>query len=72
MRNGVRLRWGVCLVWGPPAPPPVLCNPLCVLTCCSGVGSHVKDPGALAITCAVGPRGGSGAFLVDYAICFSF
>ena len=37
-----------------------------------GVGAHAKAPGALAVACAVGPRGGSGAFLMDYTTCFSF
>ena len=36
-----------------------------------GVGAHTKAPGALAVACAVGPRGGSGAFLMDYTTCFS-
>ena len=36
----------------------------------AGVGAHAKAPGALAVACAVGPRGGSGAFLMDYTICF--
>ena len=35
-----------------------------------GAGAHAKAPGALVVACAVGPRGGSGAFLVDYTICF--
>lgn len=44
---------------------------VCVMRlCCAGdVGAHAKAPGALAVACAVGPRGGPGAFLVDYTIC---
>lgn len=54
-------------VWTPLAPY-LFRDPL--LPRAAGVGAHAKAPGALAVACAVGPRGGSGAFLVDYTIYF--
>lgn len=51
------------------APAPCLFREL-FLPRAVGVGAHAKAPGALAVACAVGPRGVPGAFLVDYTICF--
>ena len=56
-------------IWVPPAPC-LFRGPL--LPHAVGVGAHAKAPGALAVACAVESRGGSGAFLLDYTICFSF
>ena len=70
MRNGVMTVLGMFVgVW---APPRVVLVPWTPLPRAVGVGTHAKAPGALAVACAVGPRGGSGAFLVDYTICFPF
>ena len=55
-------------IWAPPAPC-LFRGPL--LPHAVGVGAHTKAPGALAVAFAVEPRGGSGAFLMDYTTCFS-
>lgn len=58
------LRWGCSLEFG--------CRTLraCSVNLFTPRGGYAKAPGALAVACAVGPRGGAGAFLVDYTICF--